>query len=420
MYQRQPEAAAQPGERARTVTPPEPDPREHAAPDRAPLGRSNRPLRVALFTNSVAIGGMEKHVAMIARDLDREAATVYTICPQWAEIDPWAEELASYAEASARITPDRRYGARRLLGETYRLWRQLRQWRIDVLHMHLTSYYGGNWALTAARLAGVRAVFCTEHLAPEQPVGRRQRFVRDLFTRNLDGVISVSELNRAARARHLLTPPDRTTVVNNGIDLTGFTPIPEADVAELRARLGIPEGAPVVGTVVRFVKEKGLPYLLDAMPRVLARAPETRLLMVGDGPLRDELEQRATRLGYGDRIIFAGFQADPRPYLALMNAFVLPVPFGSASIGLLEAMAMGCAVIITFGGEGEAVVRGVTGLYSPPRDPEALADTILRVIQDPALERTLGENARHRIEEHFSSRGVAAQLLALYQSKARR
>lgn len=377
-----------------------------------------QPMRVLLMTNSVAIGGMEKHVEMLVRDLGRDAVDVYATCPHWEEIAPWASTLAqSVADPHhfAQITPDRRYGGLALLKETLHLWRQLRQWRIEIMHLHLTTYQGGVWALLAARLAGVRAIFCTEHLAPERPLPRTRKLLRDLITCSLTGIVCVSLKNRQAREQHLYTPAHKTTVVNNGVDLDHFPPTPPQEIADLRARLGIPPNAPVVGTAVRFVEEKGLPYLLDAMPRVLAAAPDAYLLLVGDGPLRDALAQQAATLGYADRVIFAGFQADPRPYLSLMNAFVLPVPFGSASIGLLEAMAMRRAVIITFGGEGEAVIDGETGLCPPPRDPEALAEAILRVILHPEFERHLGTNARQHIEQFFSSRSVATQLLALYQ-----
>jgi glycosyltransferase involved in cell wall biosynthesis len=372
-------------------------------------------VRVLLLTNSVAIGGMEKHVELIARGLDRAAAEVYAICPRWEPIDPWAATLAAVADYSARITPDRRHGIRAQIRETVRLWQQLRRWRIQVMHLHLTTYQGGLYALLAARLAGVRVVMCTEHLAPETMVPWPRRLARNLQTRNFNQVVCVSLKNRQARERYLYTPPARTTVVTNGIDVTPFAPTAEDELVALRAQLGIPTRAPVVGTVVRFVAEKGLNYLLDAMPRVLAAAPDTYLLMVGDGPLRAELEEQAVALGFADRVVWAGFQADPRPYLSLMNAFVLPVPFGSASIGLLEAMAMRRAVIMTFGGAGEAVVDGESGLCPPPRDPEALAAAILRVIQHPDFERQLGANARRRIEDDFSAQSVAAHLLALYQ-----
>lgn len=382
-------------------------------PDNVP--DSGTRMRVLLFTNSVAIGGMEKHVELIVRNLDRSQAEVFAICPRWDPIEPWAITLTEVADHSFRCTPDRRYGYRALVGDTFRLYRQLRAWRVQVMHMHLTTYDGGVWTLLAARLAGVRGIVCTEHLAPGNPVPLMRRLRRDLMTRAFDCVVCVSLKNRQSREAYLYTPPAKTRVVNNGIDTSPYEPTPAAEQATLRTSLGIPEGVPVIGTVVRFVEEKGLNYLFDAMPDVLATVPDCRLLMVGDGPLRESLERQAEALGIRQRVLFAGFQSDPRPYLSLMNAFVLPVPFGSASIGLLEAMAMRRAVIITFGGEGEPVVDGETGLWSPPRDPHALAESILRIIQNPQLERQLGENARRRIDDAFSARNMADQLLGIYE-----
>jgi len=373
-------------------------------------------MHIAIFTNSVSIGGMEKHAEMLARDLDRSRATVYTICPKWEPVEAWAKDFAAASDGTARITPDRRYGLLAELRETVRLYRQLRQWHIDVLHMHLTTYYGGQWALLAARLARVPVIVCTEHLAPERPLSRPRKLQRDLVTRMYNRVICVSEKNRIAREQHLYTPPAHTSVVVNGIDVSRFTPTPPEEMARLREQYGIPADARVAGTVVRFVDEKGLNYLFDAMPRVLESVPNAYLLMVGDGPLRGDLERQATELGFRDRVIFAGFQSDPRPFMSLMHAFVLPVPFGSASIGLLEAMAMGRAVIITFGGKGEAVIDGETGLCPPPRDPAALAEAMTKVLVSPEYERQLGTNARKRIEADFSAQRVAEQLLAIYEA----
>jgi glycosyltransferase involved in cell wall biosynthesis len=375
-------------------------------------------LRLLLFTNSVFIGGMEKHVEMIARNVDRSAVEVFTIVPQWAQTDPWAELLERAADHSVRVAPDRRYGLRGQMRDSVRLWRQLRRWKIQVMHMHLTRHEGGTWAMLIARLAGVRAIVCTEHLAPEERLPWYRRVRRDITTLGFDRIVCVSLKNRQARERHLYTPQSRTTVVNNGIDISPFMPTPAQEVVALRERLGIPEGALVVGTVVRLVEEKGLNYLFDALPAVLQEAPDTYLLIVGDGKLRGALEEYASALGIRERVMFAGFQSDPRPYLSLMNAFVLPVPFGSASIGLLEAMAMRRAVVITFGGDGEPVIDGVTGLAAPPRDAAMLAKAILRILLDPAFERQLGERARQRVETDFSSQSVATQLLALYRQVA--
>lgn len=385
------------------------------SPTDLPVGELRRRIRVGLFTNSVAIGGMEKHVEMLARDLDRAVVDVYGICPRWAASDAWANQFAQVADTFVQITPDRRYGLSRQIREIFRFYRQLRAWHLDVLHMHLTTYVGGTWAAVAARLAGVRVLVCTEHLAPEQPLSRLRAFHRNTVSRMYNRIICVSEKNRISRDQYLDTPSACTSVVVNGIDIKPFEPAPPEEVAHLRAELGIPADAPVVGTVVRLVAEKGLPYLFDAMPRVLAEVPNAYLLVVGDGDEREHLEQQSFSLGYRDQVVFAGFQSDPRPFTSLMNAFVLPVPFGSGSIGLLEAMALRRAVIITFGGNGEAVEDGISGLCPPPRDPVALAEAIKRVLADPAFERSLGEAARQRIETDFSAHRVAEELLEIYQ-----
>jgi glycosyltransferase involved in cell wall biosynthesis len=111
---------------------------------------------------------------------------------------------------------------------------------------------------------------------------------------------------------------------------------------------------------------------------------------------------------------FVGFQSDPRPYLGLIDAFVLPVPVGSMSIGLLEAMAMKRAVVITFGGKGEAVIHGESGFCAEPRDPASIAEFVIKILQQPELKHAMGEAARQRVEAEFSAQQVARSLSALY------
>lgn len=391
-------------------------PNETVAYATSPYGRR---ARVAIVTNSVAIGGMEKHAELIVRDLDRTLVEVFAICPRWEATEAWASRFCDLADHSARIAPDQRYGFALMLRDTFRLWRQLRAWRIDVMHLHQTTYTGGAMTALAARLAGVKVLIRTEHLAPDQPLPWLEHVKAGIISRNLNRIITVSLKNRQARETYMYTPPTKTTIVNNGIDVTPYVVSPTCEQRQLRETLDMPADAPVVGTVVRFEEEKGLNYLLDAMPAVLRTFPKARLLMVGDGKLRAQLERQVSTLGIRDSVVFAGFQSDPRPYLSLMNVFVLPVPFGSASIGLLEAMAMRRAVVITFGGEGEPVIDGETGLYAEPRNPEALAAAISRVLGDADFERSLGERARRRVEDAFSSDSVAQNLLEVYLREAR-
>lgn len=370
--------------------------------------------RVLLFTNSISVGGMEEHVELLARHLDRERFEVFAVCPDWEPTEPFSRSLGEAADHIALRTPDRRYGVRRMLLETFRLARQMRQWRIQVIHMHSASYYGQYYAFLAARLAGVRKIFVTEHLAPDHDLPRGERWRRDLFSRMISGIVCVSQKNYQARKTYLYTPPERTTVVNNGVDLDDFPPIPTETLAQLCARHQLPNDAQIVGTAVRFEPEKGLNYLINAMPQIKAACPKAYFLMVGDGSLRDELAAQAAQLGMLDCIRFVGFRSDPRPYLGLMDAFVLPVPVGSMSIGLLEAMAMQRAVVITFGGKGEAVVHGESGFCAEPRNAASIAEFVIQILQQPELKRTLGEAARQRVQAEFSAQQVARSLSALY------
>jgi glycosyltransferase involved in cell wall biosynthesis len=154
--------------------------------------------------------------------------------------------------------------------------------------------------------------------------------------------------------------------------------------------------------------------LIDAFPSILERCPRAHLLIVGDGTLRGELEAQAVALGLRERVRFVGFQADPRPYLGLMDIFVLPVPVGSMSIALLEAMAMRCAVVMTFGGPGEAVIHDETGLCAEPKNPRSIADNVIRILLDAGVQRRLANAARQRIEECFSARVTARRLEEIY------
>ena len=372
-------------------------------------------VKVLLLANSISIGGMEEHVRLLAGELDRARFEVFAVCPEWTAIDPFAEALRQAADHTERITPDRRHGLVRQPAEAWRLIRYVRRSRIEVVHLHSTTYGGQAVAAVCTRLGGAKSVYITEHLAPDQALGRFQRPWRDLFTRFVSGVVCVSAKNYRARSRWMYTPPKRTVVVPNGVDIKRFDPIEPGVLDALRQEHDIPADALVVGTAVRFEPEKGLDDLVAAFAAIHRDHPNALLLMVGDGSLRGELEAQVAELGLADATRFVGFTADARPYLGLMDVFVLPVPVGSMSIGLLEAMAMSLPCVMTFGGEGEAVVHAESGYCAEPRNPVSIAEFTNLLLGDDELRAKIGSAARTRVEHQFSSRQVADTLSALYQ-----
>ncbi|MGB3736756.1 MAG: glycosyltransferase family 4 protein [Ilumatobacter sp.] len=381
-------------------------------------GGEEERTRLLLLTNTVQLGGMEEHVRLIAKDLDPEQFDVSVVFPEWEATDAFVDRLEEVADDVEQITPDRRHGISPLPGELWRLWKFARRGDFDVAHLHSTTYSGQVAMIVVLRLAGLDRVFVTEHLAPETQPPRLVCMLRRAVQKLATGVICVSERNRQARAKYLHTPDESTHVVVNGIDMSRFNAPPTVTDDEVRSQFSIPAGVSIIGTAIRFEPGKGVDDLVDAFAIIAREHPEAILLMVGDGSLRGALEDQVEAHGLTDRVIFAGFISDPRPLIALMDIFVLPVPFGSASIGLLEAMAMSKPCIISFGGPGEAIEPGQSGYWAEPLQPESIAEHLVHLLDDDELRLTMGANARRRVETDFSSQRVAVELSELYRARA--
>jgi len=374
-----------------------------------------------LFSNTVQVGGMEEHVRLIAEELNGDRFDVLVVMPDWEETNWFADRVRETAAEVTLFTPDRRSGGAGSFREAVRLVSYIRNSDIDVAHLHSTSYDGLLLAILAVRLGGVRRVLVTEHLSPSARPSRRIRWQRRLVDRLVDGIVAVSAKNRDLRLRHLGGDPERMHVVNNGIDVRRFddsTPQPALD--QLRADHGISASAEIVGTAIRLEPGKGVLDLIDAFGLVRDERPAAHLVIAGDGGLRGAVESRIAELGLGEHVTLAGFVTDPRPLIDLMDVFVIPVPFGSASIALLEAMAMSKPCVISFGGEGEAVVPGQSGYWAEPNEPASIAEHVIKLLADDELRLSMAAESRRRVATDFSSAAMATELAGIYLDGADR
>ena len=213
---------------------------------------------------------------------------------------------------------------------------------------------------------------------------------------------------RFAWARH------KIRCIPNGVDLARFTP--RQPSPELRASFDLPEGAPVVASVGRFVAYKGYTYLLQAAGLVHEATPEVHWVLVGDGELRSELEAQCQSLGLESRVHFTGWREDIPEILAMADLFVLPSLGEHFGRVLIEAMAMGKAVVATdAGGVPEVVIHGETGLLVPPAQPGPFATAVLALLKDPAKAARLGNAGRRRAEKVFSLGRHVETVEALYK-----
>lgn len=217
-------------------------------------------------------------------------------------------------------------------------------------------------------------------------------------------------------------PAEGSHVIPYGIHTEEFRPDPQAR-GLVRAELGLPNDAPLVVALGRLVHKKGFGVLLDAWPLVLEHHPEARLAVVGYGDLRASLEAQAKQLGIAHRVHFPGQVERSRAaaYIAAADVFTLPIVSDRGTDGLpnvlLEAMSAGCPVVASrVAGVPDVIEDERHGLLVPDSDPLALAWAIVRLLDDRALAKRLGDAARQHITHQLTWDMTAARFEQVYQN----
>jgi glycosyltransferase involved in cell wall biosynthesis len=382
-------------------------------PEARPTPNASIPKRVMLILQSTSVGGMETQSVDVAAELVRRGIAVRAVVPEPDVFDPLAARFLRAGAFVQRLDTD---GLRGRSRQALRLMSFIAicvRWRPDVIHEHTGGATGGLAVILAARHVVGAVTVITEHDVPSELPSRHQRVARRAVDRQAHAIIAVSRRNAKLRADRLATPAHKLVSILNGVPITEVSEEQRRlNRRDVRAEFAIEPQEVVLGSLVRLAEGKGLHDLLRAF--ALAGLPSTKLLLVGDGPLRGDLEALVATLDITDHVVFAGHRAGPAPYLDAMDAFVLAVPSGSMSVALLEAMARGLPAVITFCGPEEPVVDGETGLCAPPSDPQGLAKVLRRLLADAELRERLGRGAARHCRSHFSIQRVVDDLLAVY------
>lgn len=360
--------------------------------------------RVLILIKGLGRGGAEQLLASAAPHLDRERFK-YEV----SYLLPWKDALVRPLEQAG--LPVRCLEGGRGPGWVRRLRALVRDRGIDLIHAHLP------YAAVGARLGlgGSVPLVYTEHnvWGRYHPLTRWANLLT--FPRNRH-VFAVSEevrksIRYPAALGFLRMPPVET--LHHGLDLARM----ETDEASdgVREEFRIPRETPLIGAVGNFKLHKGQEHLVRAMAIVRESIPDARLLLVGLGPRELDVRQEAARLGLDGAVTFAGFREDARRLMHSFDLFVQPSVYEGLPIALLEAMAAGRPVVATTAGGTPEVVRdGFDGLLVPPRDPEALARDIVRVLADGGLATRLGASAARRAAE-FDIRKAVRRMEEVYE-----
>jgi sugar transferase (PEP-CTERM/EpsH1 system associated) len=359
-------------------------------------------MRIEMVVPSMIAAGMETVVANLSRSLVKRGHRVGITCLQSRGV------MADALEGEGiRVTVVDASGPGTLLWPAaLRNW--FRKLSPDVVHAH-----SGVWmkSARAAHLAGVRTVLHTMHGFPDVDPWHRP-WIERLASLWTTAIAVVSEPLRTYVVDTLHVAPARVHLLLNGVDAAKFRP---AAAGEAGARFGQGPGRVIIGHIGRFSPVKNHALLLDAFARVHAEHPEAYLVLVGDGPLRDEVRARASSLGIAEHVAFPGIFLDAAPLYRDMDVFVLPSLLEQTSMSILEAMASGVPVIATgVGGSPALLDHGKAGVLVPSGDVNMLADSMCALIRDPNLRRELGLRGRARALAEYDHEKMVDRYESLY------
>jgi glycosyltransferase involved in cell wall biosynthesis len=346
------------------------------------------------------VGGLERNVLNQVREGCRLGQRVSVLCLERpGALARQVEELGGRL-----LCAEKRPGLR---PETVvRVRAALRLLRPQVVHAHqITSLlYSG----AAARSLGVSLVVHTEH--GREPYARRlrTRLLGRLAGRFADRFYCLSQDMAKEILRHRIVQSRKIHVIGNGIDTARFRQ--QGDRVELRRQMMIPPDSPVIGTVGRLTTVKRQDLLLRTFARLRRHFPTAHLVLVGGGPLMDELRGLAAALGLSEHVHFLGYQAEPERFYPVLDAFALTSDSEGIPQALLEAAAAGVPAITSrVGGVPEVIDAGRTGLLFNAGDETGLLEGLRVLLADRALAARLAHAAREKVEESFDVRRMAEE-----------
>ncbi len=301
-------------------------------------------------------------------------------------------------------------------GKTFNL---VRKHRPAVVHFHFYSQF--SWLPLVAKIAGGGRVMFTEHIRQPHNFGclkQAQLRLCDLMLGDLlnSKVLAVSAYIRQVLISDYQAKPAHVEILRNGINLERFHPLPPGELRSLRQKLGLPGEAEIVLSASNLRPEKGIDILLRAFAKLNRKLPRAMLVIVGDGPVRNELHELATNLSLGESVRFLGLRSDVQSFMQAADVLAVCSTWQEpAGLVVLEAMACGKPVVVTrVGGMPEAVVEGETGFVVAPSSDEELADALLSLLQNPERAKCMGSAARNHVVKEYSMGGWVEATLQHY------
>lgn len=363
-------------------------------------------LRLMLITHDLAIGGLQQVVVNICKSIDRSQFDVSVLCLR--SLGDFVPEVESMGIEVLSLPPTKS-------GTDYwsflKVGKILREKKIDIIHTHNTQpLFDGTMG---AMISGsVKTIVHTDH-ARGAPGARRWVFIEWLMSKFVYKYVAVSDDTARERMKYEKISEQKMFTIMNGIDGSKYNI--DIDEKKLRNELGVPPEGSVIGLGVRLAEQKGIRYLLQAMPEVIKNFPDITLVIAGRGPLADDLKKQANDIGIHPNVRFIGPRLDIPALLKLFDLYVLPSLWEGLPMVLLEAMAAGCPIIATdVGGVSMAIHDGENGKLIEPGNIDQLSQAIIDLLSNKALREQYSLKGINTFKSEFSAAIMTRQYEKLY------
>ena len=388
------------------------------------VSRTRRPLRVLHVITRMIVGGAQENTMLSCALMDPAHVTSTLITGPETGVEGELHSEARARGVPLLIEPSlvRRLSPWHDLKATFRLGRTIRKGHYDVVHTH--SSKAGIVGRIAARLAGVPVIVHTTHgwgFNKSQPRHIYWLYVHleRMCVRMSNTIVVVGTPNRDEGLALGIGRPEQYRLIRSGIELDAYRDA-AINREQARARLGLPADAFVIGSVGRLSEQKAPLDLLSAFATVAAAHPHARLVYVGDGPLRRELEAAIAAAGLTGRVVLTGLRRDVPELLRAFDVFALASRWEGLPRVFPQAMAAGLPIVATrVDGAPDAVTPGENGWLVPVGDMPAMAARLCELAADPATARRMGEAGLARVDE-FSVQRMVDALARLYAELASR
>jgi glycosyltransferase involved in cell wall biosynthesis len=375
---------------------------------------------VLIATPVLLVGGTEIQTLSVVQTLIQTDYHVIVCC--YYEFDITVVEWFKSVGAEVIVMKFKRNdGLFHLAKGLIRLFRELKP---DIVHVQYLA--PGLVPIVAARMAGIKTIFSTVHIAGSVAYGRKAKFLLRLASKFCKTFFCVSKgVEEFWFGSSQVLDPARIDnsrkhyTIYNAVDIEKIEKvIDKTDINSLRSSLGIHKKR-VLGIVGRLAHQKGHAVLLDAMPEVIRHFPDVVLLVIGKGPEREFLEKKAGEVGIGRHILWLGErrQEDIFRLYSIMDIFVMPSLYEGFGLTAAEAMAAGLPVVGTnIEGLSEIIENNVNGYLVTVNNSNELAKAVIKLLIDSKNAKTIGMNGYEKIKKFFSMENFRKSWLAAYRN----